>query len=289
MPIKFPCQSCGQVLSVGERKAGRKAKCPKCGEPLVVPGAQVAEMQMAERRAQRATVPDDEEPDPYTQFAVYDDEDEMELVYENEAEPVADARPIEQNLVAVPRVVLYVQGVMLGLVALASFTIGVIVGGSGGEGDSPAASQPIPCAIDGTVSITTSTFQVIPDDGAQVFALPVGREPEPRAMIEGLRPQDPPPEDSHEGLAAIHSIRGGYARTNAEGRFHLSLPDVGDYYLLIVSRNANRSQGEEVPVDDIVKLGTYFTPPAGDLVGNKKYSFQLLRIAGNMPLEVVLK
>jgi hypothetical protein len=277
------------VLSVSERKAGRKANCPKCAEPLVVPEKAAAELQMAERRAQRATVPDDdEEPDPYTQFAVYDDEDEMELVYESEPEAAAESRPVEQNLVAVPRLVLYVQGVMLGVVALVSFALGVIVGGSSG-GDRQTAGQPIPCAIDGTVSITTSTFQVIPDDGAQVFALPVGRTPEPRAKIEGLRPEDAPPEADHEGLAALRSIAGGYARTNAEGRFHLSLPDVGDYYLLVVSRRASRSGGEPVPIDHMAQLGSYFQPPVGELVGDRKYSLQLQRVTGNTPLEVVLK
>jgi predicted RNA-binding Zn-ribbon protein involved in translation (DUF1610 family) len=35
--IKFPCKSCGQKLSVDEKHAGKRVKCPKCGSVGVVP------------------------------------------------------------------------------------------------------------------------------------------------------------------------------------------------------------------------------------------------------------
>ena len=37
--ITFQCYACQQVLKVGEDKAGRKAKCYKCGTVLTVPVA----------------------------------------------------------------------------------------------------------------------------------------------------------------------------------------------------------------------------------------------------------
>lgn len=37
MTIEFSCGHCGKALSTGDDKAGRKAKCPGCGEPVQVP------------------------------------------------------------------------------------------------------------------------------------------------------------------------------------------------------------------------------------------------------------
>ncbi len=37
MTINFSCEICGKTLSTSDEKAGRKAKCPGCGEMLIVP------------------------------------------------------------------------------------------------------------------------------------------------------------------------------------------------------------------------------------------------------------
>ena len=37
MSIQFECQHCGKSLTTSDEKAGRKAKCPGCGEVLTVP------------------------------------------------------------------------------------------------------------------------------------------------------------------------------------------------------------------------------------------------------------
>jgi hypothetical protein len=289
MPIKFPCENCGQVLSVGSRKAGRRAKCPKCAQPLVVPEADRAAAQMAQRRSQREAVDDEQEGDPYTQFAIYDDDDEMELVYETDEAPAAVNRPPDQNLVAVPRSVLYTQGVLLGAVALVCFALGVIVGGGFLGGGRNAAVQPIPCSVEGTISTVTSTQNTIPDDGALVFVLPIDRKPEQRAPVEGLRPQDEPPREDHPSLVVVRSINGGFARTDTEGRFRLRLPDVGDYYVLVVSHTSDRSADEQIDRDHLAELGSYFDPPAAELLGNRRYSFQRQRVRGDTTLEVVLR
>jgi len=38
MPIEFSCPECGKLLSTGDDKAGRTAKCPGCSAPITVPG-----------------------------------------------------------------------------------------------------------------------------------------------------------------------------------------------------------------------------------------------------------
>ena len=37
MKIKFDCNHCSKHLSVDESAAGKRAKCPSCGKPLLVP------------------------------------------------------------------------------------------------------------------------------------------------------------------------------------------------------------------------------------------------------------
>ncbi len=46
--ITFRCARCQHVLKIGTEKAGRKAKCPKCGEGLTVPGAEEEPVKQAE-------------------------------------------------------------------------------------------------------------------------------------------------------------------------------------------------------------------------------------------------
>ena len=40
--IKFACSSCDQRISVDDKHAGKRGKCPKCGQTLVIPGGSTA-------------------------------------------------------------------------------------------------------------------------------------------------------------------------------------------------------------------------------------------------------
>lgn len=40
MTIEFSCSHCDKVLKTSDDKAGRRAKCPQCGEPITVPAAE---------------------------------------------------------------------------------------------------------------------------------------------------------------------------------------------------------------------------------------------------------
>lgn len=40
--IKFACSSCDQRINVDDKHAGKKGKCPKCGQTVVVPGGSAA-------------------------------------------------------------------------------------------------------------------------------------------------------------------------------------------------------------------------------------------------------
>jgi hypothetical protein len=285
MPIKFPCETCGQVLSVSSRKVGRRAKCPKCSEPLVIPTAETAAQRMLERRRRREDV-DSEDFDPFAEFAVYDDE--MEVVYETDEEEAESRGPVDRDLVAVPRIALYVQGAALGVVGLVCFALGVIVGGGFASSDPRAQAAPQPCVIQGTVAFVGSTDREIPDEGALVLVLPKDRIPEERATPEGMRPEDAPPPEDHPGLRMVRSIQGGYARTDIDGRFRIRVPDIGEYYVLVVSHAAQRSASESRDRDDLAQLGNYFDA-AYELLGDKKYRWETRRIRGDDTMQVVFR
>ncbi|MCA9016747.1 MAG: hypothetical protein KDA77_15550 [Planctomycetaceae bacterium] len=42
MTIEFSCSHCNKVLKTSDDKAGRRAKCPQCGEPITVPQSAAA-------------------------------------------------------------------------------------------------------------------------------------------------------------------------------------------------------------------------------------------------------
>lgn len=280
MPIKFPCHSCGQVLSVGSNKVGRRAKCPKCRERIVVPDREDAADQMLQRQQQPHEQQETE--DPYSQFVVYDDE--TEFVYESEEKPAEEENTVDRDLVAVPRLVLYMQGILLAVVALVCFALGIMVGGLN-PGDS-TAREPRPCRISGTIAYSGTGSREIPDDGAVVIVLPKDRRPDQRSGVAGLLPDDPFPPDGHESLRMLREIDGVYTRTDEQGNFQARVPDVGDYYILVVSAAADRGPSEDVDNRDVEQLGRYFHP-AYELLGNKKYDWESYRIKSDLPLKVV--
>src|SRR3954469_9299938 len=52
--ITFRCTKCEHVLKIGAEKAGRKAKCPKCGEGLTIPGGKETAQQKYDRELEDA-------------------------------------------------------------------------------------------------------------------------------------------------------------------------------------------------------------------------------------------
>ena len=61
MPIRAECESCGKVLNAKDDAAGRRIKCPDCGEPISVPGGRRkkgARKKSARRRPEPEGEPD---------------------------------------------------------------------------------------------------------------------------------------------------------------------------------------------------------------------------------------
>jgi hypothetical protein len=224
-----------------------------------------------ERQEREGPAGHHEDEDPFSQFLVYDDETELVYADEDEEEtPYAEDVPVDPTKVAVPRRILYMQGVLLGVVAVACFALGVVVGlGTSGPSDDDDVAQP--CVISGRIAFGDGADATTPDEGAVAIVVPRHEHPDQKADIDGLRPQDPKPDENHPGLQVIRSIGGDYARADDDGRFRLQVADTGEYFLFVIS--ANRPRSDDMQPNDLAQIGRFFqlTP---DLLGGNDYRWQ---------------
>ncbi len=284
MPFKFACEHCDRVLSVSSSKIGRRAKCPGCGESLTVPDKDAAVESMKQRKA----TPDDEEAvDPFAQFMVFDD---AELVYETaDFKPKAkEQTPVDHDKVAVSRRIVYVQGVLLGVVALSFFMFGILVGSATKPDRIPTnAVGGNKCSLTGIISYRNGANGEQPDSGAVVVLLPKGTPPDERVAALGLRPNNPPNTETARAKHAIREIGGYWATANDNGEFKVEVASSKTYYVLYVSGNANRQAGSPTPqqVKDITEMEEYIFP-ASDLLGQNQFRWQLVTVLSKNPMQL---
>lgn len=303
MPIRFSCTHCQQRLSVGSRRAGTQVRCPKCLESVNVPSSDglpaaklagestdelakpsaIATGSTRERPMSlgktgdegiaspptpvslppRLTPPPVPPVSPLLAAAAASAADEATWVYDEDELPEPTARAGDAERILVPRSVLYIQGILLGVVGLGCFIFGVMVGSR-----SVAPTQVSACTITGRVTVRGGNS---PDVGAVVIAVPVNGRPEDRLDARGLHPGDPPP--SATAIARIREMSGDYARTNDQGQYRLRVPEPGKYYLLFVSASATRDPSQQINRQDLGQVGRYFEP-ASDLIGVSSYSWR---------------
>lgn len=270
MPIKFVCDSCGARLSVSSRKAGSQAQCPKCRHNLQVPPSPRAEAGAATPHRSpdetSTTSPSPGEtstpalPDPsLSEFQVYDSE--IELVYAPSDEEVVMQSgfraAVDPDKIAVARSVLYAQGILLGLTALAGLLAGILIGRQMAVRAPDQDREPQLCWVSGVVALQDANGQTTPDVGAAVILVPRDLRPDQPAPMDGLRPQDPPPTDEHPGLRAIRMLGGDYARTDVDGRFQIHTADRGEYFLMVISARAARDD-RELSRPMLAQIGRFF-------------------------------
>ena len=224
--------------------------------------------------------------DPADAIPGFTIQDHVELVYDTpEFSPDGDAAADEPDLIAVPRWVLYLQGGLLAVVALASFAIGVLAG-STFTGSSAGPREPRACLIEGTIHYASGNRQLA-DEGAVVAVIPQNQQrPDEKAPAIGLRPQDATPGESSRGVAILRELGGGYARADERGRFQVRVPDRGKYLVLVISRSRQLRSLDEISTQDLLALGAYFDN-AADLVGRQKYQLSQEIVRGDRRLSVL--
>jgi hypothetical protein len=290
MPIRFRCQHCRQRLSVRSKKAGAVVLCPACKNKVVVPippkpgetpsgEPALAAQQPAEiGQAATAMVADEAAPDviaseeddsgiPFPEFTVYDYE--TEFIYETGDEDEGPRETVDFDLVAVPRWVLYAQGVLLGVVALLGFAFGVIMG-SAAPRLKETAQQSGPLTISGEVAYNAGDNLPTPDSGAAVLLVPEDARPEQKAAVSSFLPGGALVDASDPAVLSLRQIGGDFTRADGRGEFRLVAPQPGPYFLLIISAHLDRPVSERAAPQDLAEPGRY-VESAPELLAQKRY------------------
>jgi len=245
--IHFKCLRCGQRIQVSRKRRGDVVHCPKCDRSIQIP------------KIQRP---------PEEQSTARETQDELpviNVVYERSSPTPSE---LNQRLIQVPRVVVWMQGLLLLSVGVSCFFFGTLLGRSLETTESDATQSSIR-RVFGTIVYLDAMQRPIPDAGAVVICLPKDRRPElnAKAQFDGLRPGDPIPGESHPSLVAIQRIGGTYLRTGDTGKYEFSVRE-GNYYVLIISRQLTSPANEPKSKSDLAQLGRY-VESAVDLIGER--------------------
>src|SRR5262245_53966413 len=290
MPIRFTCPHCHQKLSVGQRKAGTTAECPRCKRELTIPlvpaGVSLGQQHPAVQTA--STAPTNVSGAPAGEAAVFlpeaDEFAGLELVYDTApASNPPKAPPPVADVIVVPRYILYLQGGLIAGVALLAFAIGMMMGATCVPPTGPVETS---SHVTGSVMYASGPRQKA-DVGAVVVAIPITpHRPTEKAPVAALRPGDSSPDAESKGEAILRQLGGGYARADANGQFDLDVPSRGRYLLLIISREKQSRSSSAAKAADITRLAPFFDNAAG-LIGDHRYRLMQEVIRGNRQLAIV--
>jgi len=301
MPIRFPCNQCGQLLGIASRKVGSQIKCPKCGAAQVVPTPEAAEAALAMRRFARSaaqlesgsTVVVYEEPpaaglaEPSGTSAPGHSSANAEVAAAP-AEVAGPGRPIPSDMILYRRRTLYVHGVLFLLLFAAGLGAGYLIGRGNTrfeqqvQAENQARQRVL---IEGKLVFDPGSGRPAGDENAVVIALPEGKRPGRLLSVQGIRPQDVAPPETHRTLEAIRQLGGAYARADVDGSFSLIVPE-GEYYVLIVSAHVTRPSEQPPDEADLLQMGEFFQL-AENLVGRQKYRWDREKInQGFNPIEI---
>lgn len=276
MPIKFLCEHCNAKLQVASRKAGTEQTCPRCKQPMQIPSAEVAEAMLAMKSSDRFSevgVQDDE----FLEFTIFDDE---ELVYDTSLERAASHRlaKIDPQRVSLPRMALYIQGALLGVVACVFFVFGVMVGKFTTTPNFSTPPNSMRCRVIGQVNVRSNN-QTRPDIGAMVILVPKDRRPDPRPDVDQLRP-GVEVDSTNRDQQVIREIGGDMAAVSDSGEFELTVTSPRDYYLLVISKNRRRNENASISKEERAEMGQYFLP-VEQLVADREFEWKELRLTGS--------
>ncbi|QDU97150.1 hypothetical protein [Lignipirellula cremea] len=292
MPIRFPCEHCNRVLKVSSSKIGRPGKCPNCTGPITVPDADTATELMEQRTAaappREPEDPEEEEFDPFAEFVVYDNDHDEDFYIQPGKKVAADTRPLDPTRLAVPRSVIYLQGVLLAVTAALFFAVGFVVGGFAPTGPPTEDTIEGPFFVSGEVRYQSSNRSTANDYDAVVVVLPSDAQPEQKVVVEGLRPTDNSDLDRSDQLRSLQQVGGVYARVDTSGHYQVRVLSPGKYLVLVISRNTWRSDTEPLLSADANMLNRYFDS-AWQLIGDRRYRLAEQTIRRDQKLNVLFK
>ncbi len=265
MPIQFRCPECQRRLAAPRRKAGAALHCPSCQALIAVP---------EEEPASDGT-------EATAGSGSFRDVDLIAFPTDRHADPQQDG-----DWLAVSRLTIFLQGVLLAATAVVFFVAGMVIGRSTAP-TSGRSEVRGPAEVEGQVWYESQGRRRV-DAGAVVMLLPADFQPDSKLSPEGLRPKDAPVSTLHPSVEAIHRWGGDVIRADTAGRFRLRVPRGGSFFFLVMS--AHVARGDERPaLKDLAQIGRFFLP-AVDLLADQAYRWQRLELSGKRRLgDVVIR
>ncbi|MGA2031864.1 MAG: hypothetical protein ABSG68_06390 [Thermoguttaceae bacterium] len=307
MSIRFHCPHCRQLLSIGTRKAGTAIVCPKCGAAQTVPAQSDAALDLPPRAAGKAAYDSSEvlamieaptqsaltEPAAHgpTQPALAEPVAGQGTAQASRAPvpPPPTLQFVPSDMILFPRRTIYVQAILLVILAMLAFVVGYFVGRGNASYEKQVSEEAQirqRILVEGKLVYNPGTGRIAGDEGSVVIALPSKTFPGHPLSVQGIRPHDSMPAESHDTLRAIRDLGGAYARCSVSGDFSLFVPDAGKYCVLLISRHAMRPKDLEPDEIDVEAMGKYFDEPE-TLLGPCKYKWTVEEIRlGFNPIEI---
>lgn len=273
MPVQFQCPACRTLLSVGSKKAGQSIQCPKCSATVIVPGG-LAEPEGAPppgTKPAETPVHQPAQPGPPHEFAV---DTQRKILSEA---PLGELSQLPEGKVLISRSLLFFQFVFFVLCVVAAFVGGYVLGQVDApqkrvtEVEEPKDQPPPgdPVTLEGRVILQETNVVVTPDAGAVVLLFPADSLPDEPLPVVGLAPSQQQDLVHEQSAARLEAFGGAETRANRDGEYSLTVPDQGDYFLLLISKQAERSQAE-ISESDLALLQRYFEDPR-KLIGDQEY------------------
>jgi hypothetical protein len=169
----------------------------------------------------------------------------------------------------ISRTAFYVQGLLIAAVGIIGLLLGILIGiHSGPANRATDLGQPI--AVHFHFVDRGVGGALVPDEGAVVIVLPMGRVPDPseRLSESDFSPQHGPP--SANQIQTLASWGGSYSRADARGDAVAALPRAGEYQTLFIARRAKRVAAAGPSAEETSLLERFFQG-AKDLIGDRKY------------------
>ncbi|MFM7846569.1 MAG: hypothetical protein ACKPEY_20375 [Planctomycetota bacterium] len=205
--------------------------------------------------------------------------------------------------VRVPRWMIGMQGLLIPVIATASFALGYFLG----LGRAKSVDEPVigPCVISGRVFYETSGGTTFPDAGALVLLVPEDQRPAadeklahrallPRSDTRAAGASDgggvagPSDSEAQEVQQRLRTLGGGLARADVDGNYRISLSRGGRYFLFVLSSHGTRSGQDEPNRADLAQLGRYVAL-ASELIADRRYRWTQQSIKQDTVLDVTLR
>lgn len=171
------------------------------------------------------------------------------------------------------------------LIPIVTLLLGLVIGwlgrGQTASTSVPVAPQPVPVekvavepsgGVEGRITYRTADGETRPDAGALVIAVPEVLAGQLRLSPVGLRPGDAD-ADQAAALKMAAALGGGAVRTDDAGRYHLRVPQPGRYFVVTISRFAERTAESELSPDDLTRLQGFLVDPTAT-IGNRAAHLQ---------------